>query len=259
MLTFGLVRALSLSWAPDLGWKMSDSPGGTGTPARQRNAENILKKLGFSKVANPRRAPTVEPTFWVQEAGVPRRTFPVYVPAEAPAEVEAGVERWVTGVRGARPSQRRAIFVVPTDEEAEEAWRRFFRTAGGSAIDHEVSFLVVPSAERTEDVPHFHLRTAEPREILRIATGIVAGLFRQAAADADGNPIDFDTLLTLLASRFGIDVHRSLGVRSDEDALYILYQLACRDSYVPGDSGATLHTLVLKPTGPAARVPWFAA
>jgi len=235
-------------------------PSSTGsTPERARSAEVVLKKLGFSKVSNPRREPTVEPSFWVQESGVPRRTFPVFVPSGELAEVEAGIERWVTGVRGARPSQRRAIFVVPTDESAEEAWQRFSRTAGRSAIDHEVSILVVPPPERSDDVPHFHLRVAEPREILGISTGIVVGLFRRAASEEGGNPVDFEELLTLLTTRFGIDVHRSLGVRSDEDALFILYQLALRDSYAPGDAGSNLHTLVLKPTGPAARLPWYAA
>jgi len=238
---------------------MSDTPTVMPAPDRQRDAENVLKKLGFAKVSNPRREPVVEPSFWVQESGVPRRTFPVYVPLGDPAAVEAGIERWVTGVRSARPSQRRAIFVVPTDETAEEAWRRFSRTAGRSVIDHEVSILVVPPSERKDDVPHFHLRLAEPKEILGIATGIVVGLFRRAAAGDGGNQVDFEELLTVLTNRFGIDVHRSLGVRSDEDALFILYQLAARDSYAPGDAGSNLHTLVLKPTGPAARLPWFAA
>jgi len=228
-------------------------------PDRQRNAENVLKRLGFAKVTNPRREPLVEPAFWVQETGVPRRTFPVFLPPNEPAAVGAGIERWVDGVRGARPSQRRAIFVVPTDETAEDAWRRFSHSAGRSVIDHEVSILVVPSPERSDDVPHFHLRVADPREILAISTGIVVGLFRRAAASDGENPVDFEELLTLLTNRFGIDVHRSLGVRSDEDALFILYQLALRDSYAPGDAGANLHTLVLKPTGPAARLPWYAA
>jgi hypothetical protein len=238
---------------------MSESPRAASTPERQRDAEEVLKRLGYSKVSNPRHGPVVEPSFWVQEAGVPRRTFPVYVPPGEPAAVEAGIERWVTGVRSARPAQRRAIFVVPTDETAEEAWRRFFRTAGGSAIDHEVSILVVPPSERSEDVPHFHLRVAEPKEVLAISTGIVAGLFQRAATGEGETPVDFEELLLLLTTRFGIDVQRSLGVHSDEDALFILYQLASRDSYAPGDSGANLHMLVLKPTGPAARLPWFAA
>jgi len=238
---------------------MSETYSGASTPERLRDAELVLKKLGFSKISNPRREVVVEPSFWVQEPGVPRRTFPVFVPPGERAAVEDGIERWVDRVRGARPAQRRAIFVVPTDETAEEAWRRFSRTAGGTVIDHEVSILVVPSPARSDDVPHFHLRVADPREILAISTGIVVGLFRRAAASEGGNQVDFEELLTLLTTRFGIDVHRSLGVRSDEDALYILYQLASRDSYAPGDSGSNLHTLVLKPTGPAARLPWFAA
>jgi hypothetical protein len=238
---------------------MSDSPNASANPARQRDAESVLKRLGYARVSNPRRAPTVEPSFWVQEAGVPRRTFPVFVPSDERSAVEAGIERWVTGVQSARPSQRRAIFVVPTDETAEDAWRRFLRSAGGSAIDHEVSILVLPPPEHPEDVPHFHLRVADPREVLAISTGIVAGLFRRAAENDEGNQVDFDDLLTTLTGRFGIDVHRSLNVRTDEDALYILYQLACRDSFVPGDSGANLHMLVLKPSGPAARLPWFSA
>ncbi|HYB78027.1 MAG TPA: hypothetical protein VEE83_05025 [Thermoplasmata archaeon] len=238
---------------------MSDSRPGPTTLERQRDAENVLRKLGFSKISHPRREPAVEPSFWVQEAGAPRRTFPVFVPPGGPEAVEAGIERWVVGVRDARPSQRRAIFVVPTDESAEDAWQRFSRTAGRAVIDHEVSILVVPSPDRADDVPHFHLRVAEPREILSICTGIVVGLFRRAATAEGGMQVDFEELLTLLTTRFGIDVHRSLGVRSDEDALFILYQLAQRDSYAPGEAGANLHTLVLKPTGPAARLPWFAA
>ncbi len=238
---------------------MSESDRVGSTPERQRDAENVLKRLGYAKVSNPRRGPAGEPSFWVQEAGVPRRTFPVYVPPGEPSAVEAGIEQWVTGVRSARPAQRRAIFVVPTDETAEEAWRRFSRTAGRSAIDHEVSILVVPPAGAPSRDAHFHLRVAEPKEILQIATGIVVGLFRRAAAGDGGNQIDFEELLALLTSRFGIDVQRSLGVRSDEDALFILYQLAMRDSYAPGEPGTNLHLLVLKPTGPAARLPWFAA
>ena len=123
-----------------------------------------------------------------------------------------------------------------------------------------MSVLVVPAGERTDPTPpHFHLRIAEPAEILRLATGIVVGLFRRAQASDESGQIDFEELLGLLRQRFGVDVNRSLGVRSDEDALYLLYQLAQRDSYAPGDPGQNLHLLVLKPTGPAARLPWFAA
>ncbi len=225
----------------------------------QRAAESILKKLGFSRVPAVRRSPTAEPAFWVQEAGVPRRTFPVFVPPSVRADATEGVERWVAGLPEERTASSRAIFVVPTDAAAEAAWDRLARSGGSTTIDHEVSILVVPPAARTEESAHFHLRQAEPREILRLATGIVVGLFRRSQASEGASPVDFEELLRLLRGRFGIDVHRSLHVTSDEDALFLLYQLAMRDSYAPGEPGANLHVLVLKPTGPAARLPWFAA
>ena len=173
--------------------------------------------------------------------------------------MDEGVDRWVAGVRTAPAPPHRAIFVVANDHAAEETWARLSRTAG-TAIENEVSVLVVPAGERADPTPpHFHLRLAEPAEILRLSTGIVVGLFRRAQASDESGQIDFEELLGILRQRFGVDVNRSLGVQSDEDALYLLYQLAQRDSYAPGEPGPNLHLLVLKPTGPAARLPWFAA
>ena len=223
----------------------------------KRAAESILKKLGYSRVPARHRSPPTEPSFWVQEAGVPRRTFPVYVPPSDRAPTD-GVERWVAGVSRERGASSRAIFVVPTDDAAEAAWARLTRTSG-TTIDHEVSILVVPSTGRAAEPAHFHLRQAEPHEILHVATGIVVGLFRRAQSSEGSSQVDFEELLQLLRGRFGIDVQRSLRVSSDEDALFVLYQLAARHAYVPGDPGSNLHVLVLKPTGPAARLPWFAA
>ena len=140
---------------------------------------------------------------------------------------------------------------------AEEAWERLSRT-GRAPTEHDVSILVVPSESASERTAHFALRRAEPRELLRIATGVVVGLFRRSRDEDGAGALDFGEMLQALRGRFGIDVHRSLGVRSDEDALFVLYQLAQRDAYAPGDAGSNLHLLVLKPTGPAARVPWFA-
>jgi len=238
---------------------MSGSDRAGGTSDRLRDAENVLKKLGYSRVPPVRRAPDGEPSFWVQESGVPRRTFPVFVHAAPSGNPAEGVDRWVAGERTGPSPPRRAIFVVPNDRAAEETWARLSRTDGAS-IENEVAVLVVPAGERTDPTPpHFHLRLAEPAEILRLATGIVVGLFHRAAASEESGQIDFEELLDLLRQRFGVDVNRSFGVRSDEDALFLLYQLAQRDSYAPGDSGANLHLLVLKPTGPAARLPWFAA
>jgi hypothetical protein len=235
---------------------MSDSDRVGAASERTRDAENVLKRLGYSRVVPARREQVTEPSFWVQESGVPRRTFPVYLPASR-GEVDPGIDRWVEVARGTS-HPRRAIFVVPNDTAAEAAWARLSRTPG-STIDHEVSILVVPSEAKASPPPHFHLRSVPPKEVLRIATGIVVGLFRRAQSSDGGSPVDFEEMLVHLKGRFGIDVQRSLGVQSDEDALFLLYQLALRDSYAPGDPGANLHLLVLKPTGPAARLPWFAA
>ncbi len=223
---------------------------------RLRAAESVLKRLGYARVPPARREAEVEPAFWVQEAGVPRRTFPVFV--DPAVGWEGRSEGPATGTSTVAPG-RRAIVVVPSDRAADETWARIARTPG-AAIESEVSFLVVPTGERSEPASaHFHLRAVEPKEVLRLATGIVVGLFRRARAADEPGQVDFEELLALLKGRFGVDVHRSLGVKSDEDALFLLYQLALRDSYAPGDPGANLHLLVLKPTGPAARLPWFAA
>ncbi|HXW67771.1 MAG TPA: hypothetical protein VEL82_07865 [Thermoplasmata archaeon] len=224
---------------------------------RLRAAENVLKRLGFSRVPPARREGEGGAAFWVQEAGVPRRTFPVFVPLASPASDDR-IEEWASAASGAHGLGRRAIFVVPSDRAADEAWARLSRRPG-TTIDNEVSVLVVPTGVRAPpEAGHFHLRIAEPREILALATGIVVGLFRRARASDEPGQVDFEELLALLKARFGVDVHRSLGVKSDEDALYLLYQLALRDAYAPGDPGTNLHLLVLKPTGPAARLPWFA-
>jgi hypothetical protein len=225
---------------------------------RLRVAEDVLRRLGYAKVPPAPRVREPDASFWVQEAGVPRRTYPVYVPAGDRSALTNRIDRWLEGLRGAHETGRRAIFVAPNDAAAEDAWSRL---AGreGTTIEHEVSILVVPPSGRSEPPPHFHLRTVPPREVLRVATGVVVGLFRRAHALEASNQIDFEEMLNLLRARFGIDVHASLGVRSDEDALFLLYQLALRDSYAPGDAGANVHLLVLKPTGPAARLPWFAA
>ncbi len=235
---------------------MPDSARAGGVSDRLRATETVLKRLGYSRVSAGRAPAPLQPSFWVQEAGVPRRTFPVFVPPSGRATVAEGIDRWVDGLRGVPSKAARAIFVVPSDADADEAWARLGGTTMAT-IDHEVSILVVPLAERAGDAPHFHLRVAPPAEVLRFATGIGVGLFRRAQAAEGSSQIDFEELLGLLKGRFGLDVQRSLGVRSDEDALFVLYQLAQRDAYAPGDPGANLHLLVLKPSGPAARLPWF--
>ena len=230
------------------------------TPAgddRSRDAETALRRLGYSRVPPGRRAPEPGASFWVQESGVPRRTFPVFLPPRERDSLSEGIDRWLERSSAERAAPRRAIFVAPSDSAAEEAWDHLART-GRTAVGDDVSILVVPAETSTERAGHFALRRVGPREVLLLATGTVVGLFRRAQEDEGAGAIDFAELLQLLRARFGIDVHRSLGVRTDEDALYVLYQLAQRDTYAPGDAGSNLHLLVLKPTGPAARVPWFA-
>ncbi len=225
---------------------------------RTQVAESALKRLGFSRVKPAPRQSGIAPAFWVQEAGVPRRTFPVFVDAELTAPPVIPIDQWLRSEGVARAAPHRAIVVVATDLAAEEAWKQLTHSTG-SPVDPELSILVVPPVPDAEGVAHWHARIADPKEVLRLATGIVVGLFRRAQSSDSSSQIDFAEILELLRVRFGLDVHRSLNVTSDEDALFILYQLAQRDSYAPGDPSANLHLLVLKPTGPAARLPWFAA
>ncbi len=237
---------------------MSEPDRPAGPTDRSRDAESILKRLGFARVSRERAAGEPEASFWVQEAGVPRRTYPVYVPrAERPSLTE-GIDRWLAKASAGSVAPRRAIFVAPSDAAAEEAWDRLAQ-AGRAAVEHDVSILVVPPSPDAGRSAHFALRCLRPVEVLRVATGVVVGLFRRARDEDGGGSIDFSEMLGLLRTHFGVDVHRSLGVQSDEDALFLLYQLAQRDSYAPGDAGTNLHLLVLKPSGPAARLPWFAA
>ncbi len=220
-----------------------------------RTAEAALKRLGYARIPPVSRDLPGAPEFWVQESGVPRRTFPVFVEERGAAGSLARLTAWAAGTATARTVPPRAIVVVPSDGAADEAWRTLRRDTG---VDPELAILVVPPRAEADRAAHWHAGTLPPRDILRLATGIVVGLFRQAQADGSSQ-IDFTELLGMLRQRFGVDVHRSLGVASDEDALFLLYQLAVRDAYAPGDPGANLHLLVVKPAGPAARLPWFAA
>jgi len=222
---------------------------------RLRSTEAVLRRLGYSRIDPERRPGEPDAAFWVQESGVPRRTYPVFVPPPDPSTLTDRIDRWLAGTPGL--GRRRAIFVAPTDGVADEAWAHL-SGPGEPAIEHEVSILVVPGGDRPGASPHFHLRKLPPREVLRLATGVVVGLFRRSVAVEGSVQIDFEEMLDLMRRRFGLDVAGSLGVGSDEDALFILYQMAQRDSYAPGEPGANLHLLVLRPTGPAARLPWFA-
>lgn len=225
-------------------------------PDRLRDAEMVLRRMGYARVPPGSAGREPEAAFWVQEAGVPRRTYPVFVSPEERPPLAENIGRWLARTGAPGGMRRRAIFVAPNDRVADEAWARLSGPTD-PAIDHDVSILVVPSTGG-ESPPHFHLRQVPPSVVLRIATGVVVGLFRRAQALEGSSEIDFEEMLDLIRRHFGIDVLRSLRVRSDEDALFVLYQLAQRDSFAPGDSGANLHLIVLRPNGPSARLPWYA-
>ena len=236
---------------------MTDAaPSGVGRDEleRVREAESTLKRLGYARIEPKVRAGSEPPAFWVQEAGVPRRMFPVFVPptVESPGKASSGSLAALGTDSGRTP---RAIFVVGSDLAAEATWNRI-ASEGAAEIDSEVRILVLRAGGHPN--PHWHSIVVDRRTLLRLSTGVVVGMFRRAFASEGQNPVDFSELLTILGERFHIDVRRSLGVTTDEDALFLLYQLAQRDSYAPGDAASNLHALVLKPTGPAARLPWFA-
>ena len=239
---------------------MTPSPTASGSdpassaPVIVREAEAALKRFGYSRIPPVTRNARITPEFWVQEAGVPQRTFPVFVESKGSAP---RVNQWMESGPESPSTPLRAIVVVPDDRTAEETWEKLHQKSA-RRLDHELSILVLPAQPEPEESAHWHTRIVSREELLALSTGIVVGMFRQAQAAEGSNQIDFEEILETLKTRFGVDVHASLGVESDPDALFLLYQLALRDGYAPGDSASNLHMLVLRPTGPATRLPSFA-
>jgi hypothetical protein len=222
------------------------------TPDAVRAAEVALARLGYQRVTT---VPPGGPNFWVQEVDVPKRTFPVFLwdgPLDEP--VTALNDYRSAAARAGTPG--RAIVVVPSERAAEAALDRGARK---DSVEAELAVLVVPASPAGSQTPRFHAVVLPRREVLDLATGIVVGLFRRAQAMEGSSEIDFQELLGLLRRQFRVDLHASLGVDSDEAALFMLYQMARKYGFAPGDPSANLHLLVLRPTGPAARLPWFAA
>jgi hypothetical protein len=221
-------------------------------PAAVRAAEAALQRMGYQKVA---RSPYPGPSFWVQESEVPRRLFPVFLWDGAMERPLPELNAWRQSALKSGRSDR-AIVVVPSDHAAEAA---LGGTSRREAIGGELAVLVVPPTAAPGQVPRWHPLVLSRREVLDVATGVVTGLFQRAQAQEGSTEIDFQEMLSILRKRFRIDLNASLGVDSDEAALFMMYQLAQRYGFAPGDPGANLHVLVLRPTGPAARLPWFAA
>ncbi|MCI4353043.1 MAG: hypothetical protein L3K14_06610 [Thermoplasmata archaeon] len=220
-----------------------------------REAEAALRNLGFTRARSTSHRPTPAPSFWVQGPSAHRRSIPVYVdragaalPAMMlPADASPDRENDFT----------QSILVVPTDAAAESAWGLVPKT-GAVPAPAQVRILVLRDPKGTGHSPHWHLAAVPPREVLRLATGIVVGMYRRAFSGAGHGDVDFSALLGTLRDEYHIDVPRSLGVQSDEDALFILYHLALRDTFAPGNIAGNLHSIVANPTGPASRIPWFA-
>jgi hypothetical protein len=220
-----------------------------------REAEAALQELGFSKARSAGHRPPPAPSFWVISPRTRRRSIPVYVdPAGA---MVPGVMPAADATPDPDAEVIPPILVVPTDAAAESAWSLVPKTRGLPAPT-KLRILVLRDPKGRGRAPHWHLVTVAPREVLRIATGIVVGMYRRAFSGAGAGDIDFGELLGTLRQEYHIDVQRSLGVQSDEDALFVLYHLALRDTFAPGNIAGNLHSIVANPTGPAARIPWFA-
>ena len=220
-----------------------------------REAEAALRELGFPKArpAGSRQSPA--PSFWVENPRTRRRSIPVYVDRAG-----AAVSGVVPSVDAAPDTEFEAappILVVPTDAAAESAWSLVPKTRGLLAPT-KIRILVLRDPKDAARSPHWHLVTVPPKEVLRLATGVVVGMYRRAFSGSGPGDIDFGELLGTLRQEYHIDVQRSLGVQSDEDALFILYHLALRDTFAPGNIAGNLHSIVANPTGPASRIPWFA-
>lgn len=212
--------------------------------ASTRAAESALRRMGFSRISVDVRGGD-QSDFWVESPGAPRRRYAVFV------------DEFKSGGRPG-PEGHPAILVVPDEERARAAWTAI-RQPGRSAVDPDVSILVLAPSPAGAAEPHWHAGIIERRQLPWIATGVIVGLFRRSTRSGEGAQIDFEEMLRVLRTRFHIDLAATLGTQSTEDSLWVMYQLALRYSYAPGDGASTLHTLVLKPTGPSARLPWFAA
>ncbi|MCI4349825.1 MAG: hypothetical protein L3J93_06390, partial [Thermoplasmata archaeon] len=168
------------------------------TPPNLRAAENALARLGFSKIP-PLVAEVPSPEFWVQEAGVPRRVFPVFVEPGAERERSGRYVSWAAAKTDAAVA--RAIVVVPSDDAARETWQRV-RAAPNGRVETELAILVIPESPGPA-APHWHRGLVPRRELLRLTTGIAVGLYYRAQASEGSAQVDFGEMLEILRSRLG--------------------------------------------------------
>ena len=231
----------------------TSSEGREPSPETVRAAEAALARLGYHRLPS---APAPGGAFWVQEADLPKRAHPVFLWNGPFDEPVTGLTAWRQSAAASAGPAPRPIVVVPNERAAEAALGRAPKRSGSAG---EMAVLVVPTTPTPAQKPHWHALVLSRREVLDVATGVVVGLFRRAQRSEGSTEIDFQEMLAILRKGFRIDLQASLGVDSDEGVLFLLYQLARRYGFAPGDNAANLHLLVLRPTGPAARWPWFAA
>ncbi len=267
-------RTRSSSPAPAAGSKPSPVPPPTpvASPEEERQAiVATLQKMGFAAISRRGPSPWEGADLWVRSSRN-RSVLPVLVERVDPPSIEERtrrlLERWSQGLRlTATPQQGgSSILVVDSDSSAELASRGMV-AASPLPLSLAVSrtrILVHP--RRTGEAvsaPHWHRLRLPPRVVLMLATGALVGLAEraeQAEAGETGGaaPIDVEGMFRALRSVFSIDVEGSFGVTREEDAMFLMYQLALKETYAPGDQGASLHELVNNPKGPGARLPWFA-
>lgn len=238
--------------------------GPKGRTGRLRTIAQTLLKMGYPPVASVASGARREVDLWVVREGGSVQ-LPVYIsPASTGPRVEeeaaALIRRWSEGNRTAEVALTPSILVVSNDMAASAAARNLFETSpiSAPATTTTAAILVVPPEEGR---PHWHRYILPPRQVLTLATGTILGLtLRQGSInpEGEGGPnLDFAAMLHHLKFTLHVDVEGSLGVTSEEDALFMLYQLAIRYGYAPGDHGSSLHMLTLKPSSPASRVPFY--
>jgi hypothetical protein len=228
-----------------------------------------LTKMGFSWIPGSPSPRAAQADLWVRPPGAAKDASPVFVeptsPTSADARAQELVARWSDGVRESPTSAwGPSILVVGSDASAELAGTKLIASAPlpVSLVVSRTRILVHPrrSQEPEHASPHWHRLRLPPRTLLMLATGTLVGLAQRSPGGEGGQgvPIDVEGMLRELRRTFLVDIEGSLGVKREEDAMFLLYQLALKETYAPGDQGASLHELVNDPKGPAARLPWFA-
>lgn len=237
-----------------------------------------LQKLGFAPTTRRGPSPWDGADLWVRSSRN-RSVLPVLVEGIQPPSHEERtrqlLERWSTGLRltGSPSQESSSILVVDSDSSAELASLGMV-SASPVPLSLAVSrtrILVHPrrsgeaaAASAPASAPHWHRLRLPPRVVLMLATGALVGLAERAQGEGSEEggggavPIDVEGMFRALRQVFSIDIEGSFGVTREEDAMFLMYQLALKETYAPGDQGASLHELVNNPKGPGARLPWFA-